>query len=279
MKRVIFTVPVFACGLLTGCETWHNMWDRDSDSSRARSTRSTSDFATAGATLGVQYPMANPTAGYDDSDAWRTREDRMNSPSSSSNQSWSSDQASTNTPSNETRDSRTRVASAQNTSENYRSAEARVLSYMHTKNQEEIEMGRLAQTRGGSPAVREYGEMLVNHHSENDRQVMSVASSAGVQLTQTGPGDRNSSPSTTPPPSTPNAGNSALQKEVASDLRNLNGTEFDRAFADKMTQGHREAIRELESARPNIQNTSVRSLVDQTLPVLREHEQRAQSLK
>src|SRR5262245_23962809 len=58
----------------------------------------------------------------------------------------------------------------------------RVLSILHVRHQEAVELGRLAQERGPSPATREFGDELVRDRAEGDRRVLAVARDTGVAL-------------------------------------------------------------------------------------------------
>jgi putative membrane protein len=157
----------------------------------------------------------------------------------------------------------------------FASADARVLSILHCKNQEEIELGRLAQQKGTSDEVRKYGEQLVRDHTENDAQVRNTASSAGITLVDTAgvkqilareKGEKSEMEQSKEP------------KDCVAELRALNGEEFDREFAKKMQEGHREMITMLQEARTQVVDPKVRNLVDKTLPAIREHEQHAMLL-
>lgn len=276
MKHYTWIAPAALAFVLGGCETWNSMWDRDSrhtDSQRSRDMRQNQAPGT-GASLGVTYPMSRVDEGYDDTADGRYGYDQRANTATDSSTAYRS------TDGRSSPGSSTSGATVAHTSN-----DGRILSYLHTKNQEEIEAGRLAQTRGSSAAVREYGRMLAEHHESNDRKVMSTASTLGVQLSNTttasGTGTNPSPNSGTNPgmSSSTNQGTLSGGTDALSDLRNASGADFDRLFAEKMVQGHRDAIRELENARPNIQNGNVRSLVEQTLPALREHEQKAQALK
>lgn len=135
------------------------------------------------------------------------------------------------------------------------SADARILSLLHAKNQEEIAIGKLAQERGMSDAVKSYGRMLVDDHTASDERVRAAASAANVSLTE--------------PPASPAA---------VSDLRALSGDAFDHAFAEKMRAGHAELIKAVEDAQGNVRDSNVRQLLADTLPTLRKHQEHADDL-
>lgn len=146
------------------------------------------------------------------------------------------------------------------------STDARILSILHAKNMEEVEAGRLAQNRGASDDVRRYGEMLERHHSESDVNVRSTAEAAGITMLE---------PRDIKDLLAREKGMAASPPDPLDELRTLHGDQFDRAFAQKMLEGHRELIQIVENARPTVKHASVRDLLDRTLPTLREHEQEA----
>lgn len=74
----------------------------------------------------------------------------------------SSDEASTR-PSDQSGMSSTRSFST--------SEEARVLSILRAKDDEEVRIGRIAQRKATSAAARQYGDMLVNEHAAHRKDV------------------------------------------------------------------------------------------------------------
>ncbi len=136
------------------------------------------------------------------------------------------------------------------------SPDARILSILHAKNQEEIAIGKLAQEKGASTEVKQYGQMLVADHSASDEQVRAAAEAAGVTLT--------------PPP--------VSSTDPTAELRGLSGEAFDRALAEKMRVGHAELIKTVEEAQSRVRDEDVRQLLTDTLETLRKHEEHAQNL-
>ncbi len=152
--------------------------------------------------------------------------------------------------------------------------DTRILSMLHAANQKNIDMGRLAQQRAGSGEARTLGDTLVRDHTDADAKVLSVARSANITLLQ------------------PNQVHAAMKHEqnaargadannrqdTHADLSTLQGSDFDRAFGQKMTESHRMCIDKLTSARANTNNAQVRDLLDSLLPTLRRHEDMASQL-
>jgi putative membrane protein len=148
----------------------------------------------------------------------------------------------------------------------------RALSILHAKNAEEIELGRLAEQNAGSDAVRDYGRMLVQHHQDNDSKVQSLARELNLTLTE--PSQMQQTLMAEKKQATPGLPDQSPKARLSL----LRGNEFDRAFADQMVNGHREAIDMMTRERGKVQNARVRELIDETLPALREHLSRAEQL-
>lgn len=123
---------------------------------------------------------------------------------------------------------------------------------------QEVETARVAVSRAGSPQVRSYAQMLLDHHTANNRELMTLVSTKGHSVA---PG--------LPP---------AAQQKVTT-LSNLSGAVFDREFL-RMTgvQDHAAAIAAFEQARTRVSDPDLRAYIDRSLPVLRQHLQAAQSL-
>jgi putative membrane protein len=122
----------------------------------------------------------------------------------------------------------------------------------------EVEAGRLAASRAADPQVRAYAQMLVDHHTANNNELMALVSSKGHRIA---PG--------LPP---------ELQQKVAT-LQGLSGPAFDREFV-RMTglQDHTSAIAEFERRRGTVMDRDLLLYVDRTLPALRSHLQQARDL-
>jgi putative membrane protein len=146
--------------------------------------------------------------------------------------------------------------------------DSRILSILHNASEAEIKAGRLAQERGTTDAVRNFGRQLVADHTALDAKVMMRAREAGAALMTPSELERAAGNDPRPPAEDPVA-----------ILQGLNGTAFEEAFAQKMYQGHTELISTVEAARPNVQKPKVRQLLDETLPELRKHRDMAKNLQ
>lgn len=163
-------------------------------------------------------------------------------------------------------------------------ADQRILSLLHFKNQKEIELGQLAATNGSSAAVKDYGNMLVREHTAADAKVMRVASQTGTTLM-----------SSAETQNMMRAEKAAMSKDVMDndrekrtddsqvkdpidELRGLNGADFDKAFAQKMVKGHAKLASAIERAKPQVRNESTRQLLNELLPTVQMHERMAREL-
>jgi putative membrane protein len=120
----------------------------------------------------------------------------------------------------------------------------------------EIDVGKLAQEKGQSDAVKQYGAMLVKDHGEHKTKAEEVASQLGV---------------------TPPTGSSVGSKATYAKLKVLSGTTFDRSFAKAMVKDHQEDIKEFK--KESSQNDAAGKLAKESLPTLQKHLEAAQSLE
>jgi putative membrane protein len=119
----------------------------------------------------------------------------------------------------------------------------------------EIQMGKLAQEKGASEKVKQFGRRLASDHGANLEKARPLAASMGMRL-----------------PTTPNA----KQKAMYYKLSSLSGPDFDRRFARKMVQDHEKDIRAFQ--RESSRSGPVANFAKRTLPTLQEHLKIARSL-
>jgi putative membrane protein len=145
--------------------------------------------------------------------------------------------------------------------------DASILSKIHKTNQEEIHAGEMAQSNSQSPAVKQYGQTLVQDHQQADQKVQQLASQLGVTLVD-------------PQPS--NAAEKAMDQKHSAEmdqLKSLNGAAFDKKFSQTMAKGHSHVIGDLEKKQAQLPTSDpVRQLIAQLLPTLKQHEQTAKQL-
>jgi putative membrane protein len=120
----------------------------------------------------------------------------------------------------------------------------------------EVDVGKLAQEKGQSDAVKQYGAMLVKDHGEHRTKAEQVAKDLGVE---------------------PPTGSSLMQKATYAKLKMLSGATFDRSFAKSMVKDHQEDIKEYK--KETSKKDAAGELAKETLPTLQHHLEAAQSLE
>lgn len=121
----------------------------------------------------------------------------------------------------------------------------------------EVELGRLANERGASEAVRQFGQHMVEDHTRANQELMAAASAAGL----------------TPPAALDAKTRAAVQK-----LSRLSGAEFDREYSKMMVKDHEKAVALFEREAARGTQSDLKSFASATLPTLQGHLQMARDL-
>lgn len=122
-------------------------------------------------------------------------------------------------------------------------------------NYAEIDAGKLAQEKGNSDAVKQYGAMLVKDHAANNDKAKQVASQLGVD---------------------PPTGASVTQQASYLKWKVLSGDTFDRTFAKDMVKDHQADIKEFQTE--SQKSDPAGSFAQESLPTLQNHLQEARTL-
>lgn len=111
-------------------------------------------------------------------------------------------------------------------------------------------MGTLAQQKGGTPAVRDFGQRLVRDHTKSLDELKSVAQQQNITL-----------------PTEPNSTQMIDYKNLSS----LNTAEFDKKFARHMVNDHVRAVTEFKAEAKNGTNPQIKNFAAKSVPVLETH--------
>jgi len=137
-----------------------------------------------------------------------------------------------------------------------------IVAIFDAANTYDIETGSLAASRGQSPAVRDFGKMLVRDHKNARAQGRDLARSLNV----------------TPTPPKDFALAKAHAKAMRS-LRKAHGRAFDRAFLQHEVDFHNAVIDAVtKTLLPAIQNAQLKDLVTKVAPAFVAHRDAAQNL-
>lgn len=123
----------------------------------------------------------------------------------------------------------------------------------------EIEIGKLAQTKGTHAHVKEMGKMLVDDHTKSAEEMKPFAARLNVTLP------------------------AAITEKGRDNYNKLNeknqGADFDKEFADMSVKAHKETIRKMERASEKANDPEIRQWAANKLPVLRTHLEHAEKLE
>lgn len=122
----------------------------------------------------------------------------------------------------------------------------------------EIEIGKLAQSKGTAQGVKDFGKMLVDEHTKSAADTKPFAEKLNVSLplsiTEKGQERYNE-----------------LNKEAK-------GKDFDRKFADMMVKGHEDALEKMKKAADDANDSDVRAWAAGMVPTLAAHLEQAKLL-
>jgi len=120
----------------------------------------------------------------------------------------------------------------------------------------EIQIGQLVQQKGGSQAVRQFGDMLATDHTKAKQQAEAVAGQLGVEP--------------------PGGLKAEVQKEMQK-LQGLSGAAFDKEVARYSVKDHEKDIATFR-AQAKSGNGPASQLAEKQLPVLEKHLKAARAL-
>jgi putative membrane protein len=122
----------------------------------------------------------------------------------------------------------------------------------------EVALGRMAQEKGSSDAVKEFGKRMVDDHSKAAEELRQVAQMAKLDVRSDMP---------------------KKAKKAQDKLSKLSGGDFDRAYAKMMVSDHKEDIKAFEREAHSGAVPAVKDFAAKTLPTLQEHLKLAEQLE
>jgi len=122
----------------------------------------------------------------------------------------------------------------------------------------EVKMGELAQEKGTTDAVRDFGKKMVEDHTQANDKLKEVASQQNIKLP---------------------AKLDKHDQRVYDKLSQLSGEQFDRAYARDMVRDHKNDVAAFQQEANSGQNDQIKGFASQTLPTLQEHLKLAQQMQ
>jgi len=119
----------------------------------------------------------------------------------------------------------------------------------------EVELGKMAQEKGTSQQVKDFGQRMVTDHSKANDELKSLAQTKNITL-----------PSHVGP----------HEKATMDRLSKLSGAAFDRAYMQAMLMDHKKDVNEFRHESMAGKDSDVKSFASKTLPTLEDHLKMAQ---
>jgi putative membrane protein len=127
-----------------------------------------------------------------------------------------------------------------------------------SSNMLEIELGRMAVQNASNQRVKDFGQMMVDHHSKAHQELKTVASKTGTTLPQT---------------------MMPMHQKMVDKLSGKTGTSFDEDYMDTMETAHAMDIAMFEAKTSNASNPIVKEFATKMLPNLQSHREKASNIE
>jgi putative membrane protein len=114
----------------------------------------------------------------------------------------------------------------------------------------EVELGRMASQAANSDRVKNFGNMMVQDHTNANNQLRAIASTKNITLPDT---------------------MMAKHRKHIDMLKTKTGREFDRAYMSMMVTDHNEDVNKFQVASNNATDADLKSFATNALPTLRMH--------
>lgn len=122
----------------------------------------------------------------------------------------------------------------------------------------EVEMGTIAQRNASSQAVKDFGKMMTDDHTQLNQELQALATRKNVPLPD---------------------GITDSQKDDTAKLSKEKGSEFDKDYMSMMVKDHEKDIDAFKKAGDNIKDQDYKDLITKALPVLQKHLDAAKAIK
>jgi len=121
----------------------------------------------------------------------------------------------------------------------------------------EVHLGKLAQDKGSSDAVKELGKKMVDAHTQAGDQLKQAATALNI-------------PAPDDPP--------RKAKKAGDKLAKLSGSDFDRAYAKMAADEEKQAVKQYEREAKNGKVPGMKDFATKNLPAVQERQKQAQEL-
>lgn len=115
----------------------------------------------------------------------------------------------------------------------------------------EIQSSQLAQTKAQRPEVRQFAQMLIQHHTQTTQQVTAAARAAGMN----------------PPPPALNS----MQAQMIAELQQASAANFDAVYLRQQVPAHEQALALHSNYSKNGDTPSLRTAAAGAVPIVTQH--------
>ncbi len=121
----------------------------------------------------------------------------------------------------------------------------------------EVQLGQLAQQKSQSEDVKQFGQKMVEDHTQLGDQMKPIAQQLGVKEPK---------------------GPSKKDKQLMAKLEGLSGPQFDEAYIQAMVKDHKQDLKEFRNEAQNAQDPNVKQAAQQGAGVISQHLQMIQQI-
>jgi len=122
----------------------------------------------------------------------------------------------------------------------------------------EVQIGQTAQSKAVNARVKAFAAMMVHDHSAANDKVKTIASQRNVTLPDSISSDH---------------------KKAMKDLEKKSGRDFDKAYMDAMVKGHEKVVDMFEKSGDKVNDTEVKTFINNTLPTIKAHLDSAKAIR
>ena len=123
--------------------------------------------------------------------------------------------------------------------------------------QQEIDMGHLGEQKSTNSDIKDFASMLVKDHESALKDLNSLMDKYNA----------------------PQQGQLSKDQATIDHLNSMDLAEFDKNFLDMMVDGHNKALDAYRSASTTVQNADLKNHINDTIPTIEKHLNRAQQLQ
>jgi len=137
--------------------------------------------------------------------------------------------------------------------------DAKFLVLAGSSNTLELQLSKLAQQRATNQAVKDYANMMVEHHTMAAQEMKKLLSSKGAMI--------------------PDTALLPMHKLQIETVMAAQGADFDKAYMRIMVDAHEEDVDEFEDEVTDARDADVRAFASRMMPVLQTHYSRAKEIR